>query len=317
MATFGATTTTDEVLDGIDLGGKRFLVTGASAGLGLETTRALSAHGASVLMAVRDMEKGATARAAIVDRVPGADLELRQLDLASFDSIRGFGEGFLADNDTLDVFIGNAGVMACPEGRTADGWETQFGTNHLGHFLLFNLIASTLVAAGGARVVLLSSSGHRFSDVNLDDPNFDTTPYDPWLAYGRAKTANVLCAVGIDDRFKDRGVRANALHPGGIVTELGRHLTPEMLTDLGKRASAAEKSAGRSMWKSVEAGAATTVYAACHPDLDGVGAQFLEDCGIAEPSTDPTAMAGVRSYALDHASADRLWDKSLGWVGLG
>jgi NAD(P)-dependent dehydrogenase (short-subunit alcohol dehydrogenase family) len=314
---FGEHTTTDEVLDGIDLSGKRYLVTGASAGLGVETTRALAAHGGAVLMAVRDMDKGAAARDEVLAQVPGADLELRQLDLASFDSIRGFGEGFMANNDTLDCFIGNAGIMACPQGETADGWELQFGTNHLGHFLLFNLIAPALVAAGNSRVVLLSSSGHRFSDVDLDDPNFERTEYDPWISYGRAKTANALMAVGVDDRFKDQGIRANALHPGAIHTELSRHLTEDSMMQLITRVKAAEdQRGGRQLFKKVPAGAATTVYAACHPDMDGVGAQFLEDCAIAEPTTDPVRMSGVRTYALDHDTADRLWDKSLEWVGL-
>jgi NAD(P)-dependent dehydrogenase (short-subunit alcohol dehydrogenase family) len=317
MANFGTETTTDEVLDGIDLSGKRYLVTGASAGLGAETTRALAAHGGSVLMAVRDLDKGEAVRREVLSQVPGADLEVRRLDLASFDSIRGFGEGFLANNDTLDVLIGNAGIMACPHWTTEDGWEMQFGTNHLGHFLLFNLIAPALVANGSSKVVLLSSAGHRFSDVDLDDPNFEQSEYDPWIAYGRAKTANVLCAVGIDDRFKDRGVRANALHPGGIVTELGRHLTEETFNVLRDRtAAAAEAEPDKPIWKSVPAGAATTVYVACHPDAEGVGGQFFEDCGVASLSNDVNARSGVRPYALDRASADRLWDKSLEWVGL-
>jgi NAD(P)-dependent dehydrogenase (short-subunit alcohol dehydrogenase family) len=317
MATFGPETTTDEVLDGIDLSGQRFLVTGASAGLGVETTRALAAHGASVVMAVRDLEKGDAARTAILDQVPNADLELRQLDLASFDSVRAFCAGFLADHDRLDCLIANAGIMACPELRTVDGWEMQFGTNHLGHFLLFNLIAPALVANGPSKVVLLSSAGHRFSDVDLDDPNFERTPYDAWVAYGRAKTANVLCAVGIDDRFKEQGVRANALHPGGIVTELGRHLTEETLGQLRsatKAAAAAEPN--KAVWKSIPAGAATTVYVACHPDAKGIGGGYFEDCGLAGTASDPASRSGVRSYALDRESADRLWDKSLEWVGL-
>jgi NAD(P)-dependent dehydrogenase (short-subunit alcohol dehydrogenase family) len=285
--------------------------------LGQETTRALAAHGGSVVMAVRDLEKGEAARQEVLATVPDAELELRRLDLANLASVRGFAEGFLADHDTLDCLIANAGIMACPHWTTDDGWEMQFGTNHLGHFLLFNLIAPSLVANGSSKVVLLSSAGHRFSDVDLDDPNFEQSEYDPWIAYGRAKTANVLCALGIDDRFKDRGVRANALHPGGIVTELGRHLTEETFNVLRDRTkAAAEAEPDKPIWKSVPAGAATTVYVACHPDADGVGARFFEDCGVAQPSDDPNSRSGVRAYALDHASADRLWDKSLEWVGL-
>jgi NAD(P)-dependent dehydrogenase (short-subunit alcohol dehydrogenase family) len=268
-------------------------------------------------MAVRDMDKGAAARDAIVAEVPDADLEMRRLDLASFASIRGFGEGFLANNDRLDALIANAGIMACPRMTTEDGWEMQFGTNHLGHFLLFNLIAPALAANGSSKVVLLSSAGHRFSDVDLDDPNFERTEYDAWVAYGRAKTANVLCAIGIDDRFQDQGIRANALHPGGIVTELGRHLTEETMGQLRSATkAAAEAEPSKPIWKSIPAGAATTVYVACHPDADGIGGAYFEDCGLAGTAADPASRSGVRGYALDRASADRLWERSLDWTGL-
>ena len=225
MTEFGFESTTDEVLDGIDLTGRHILVTGASAGLGLETTRALAAHGAAVTMAVRDLTKGAAAMEEVLAAVPDADVDVRPLDLADLSSIRTFAHGFVDDHPRLDVLICNAGVMACPQGTTVDGFETQFGTNHLGHFLLIQLLTPSLVATGHARVVLLSSSGHRFSDVDLDDPGFERQPYDAWQAYGRSKTANVLCAVALDERLRDQGVRAFAVHPGGIATELGRHLT--------------------------------------------------------------------------------------------
>jgi NAD(P)-dependent dehydrogenase (short-subunit alcohol dehydrogenase family) len=307
MRSFGFESTTDEVLEGIDLTGRRILVTGASAGLGLETTRALAAHGASVTMAVRDLDKGARAMEEVLATVPDADLELRQLDLADLSSVRTFAHGFVEDQPVLHVLIGNAGVMACPPGTTADGFETQFGTNHLGHFLLVQLLTPSLVAAGGARVVLLTSAGHRFGDVDLDDPNFERQPYDAWVAYGRAKTANVLCAVGIDQRLQDQGVRAFAVHPGGIQTELGRHLTDETLGQLMTRV---EEGNAPISWKSVAQGAATTVYAATAPELDGEGGLYLEDCHIAERIDDPNVSGGVRPYALDAQRADALWDLS-------
>jgi len=307
MRSFGFESTTDDVLEGVDLTGKHILVTGASAGLGLETTRALAAHGAEVTMAVRDLTKGTAAMEQILDEVPDATLDLRQLDLADLSSIRTFAHGFVEDHPVLHVLIGNAGVMACPQGTTVDGFETQFGTNHLGHFLLVQLLTPSLVAAGGARVVLLTSAGHRFGDVDLDDPGFEHQPYDAWVAYGRAKTANVLCAVGIDQRLRDQGVRAFAVHPGGIQTELGRHLTEETLGVLIERSKAGN---GPIAWKTVEQGAATTVYAATAPELDGEGARYLEDCHIADVIDDPNVSGGVRPYALDPARADALWELS-------
>jgi NAD(P)-dependent dehydrogenase (short-subunit alcohol dehydrogenase family) len=211
--TFGATSTTDDVLDGVDLSGKRAVVTGASTGLGEETTRALSAHGAAITMAVRDTARGDAAAARIRELVPEADLEVRQLELGSLASVRAFAEGFLAEHNQLDLLINNAGVMASPYGTTEDGFELQFGTNHLGHFLLANLLAPVLVAAAPSRVISLSSAGHRFSDIDLDDPGFETTEYEPWVSYGRAKTANALFAVGFDARYGGQGVHAYSLHP--------------------------------------------------------------------------------------------------------
>jgi NAD(P)-dependent dehydrogenase (short-subunit alcohol dehydrogenase family) len=312
MRSFGFESTTDDVLEGIDLTDKRILVTGASAGLGLETTRALAAHGAAVTMAVRDLTKGTAAMEQVLAEVPDAELDLRQLDLADLSSIRTFAHGFVEDHPVLHILIGNAGVMACPQGTTVDGFETQFGTNHLGHFLLVQLLTPSLVAAGGARVVLLSSAGHRFGDVDLDDPGFEHQPYDAWVSYGRAKTANVLCAVGIDQRLRDQGVRAFAVHPGGIQTELGRHLTDETLGVLIERSKAGN---GPVAWKTVEQGAATTVYAATAPELDGEGARYLEDCHIAEVIDDPNVSGGVRPYAIDPTRADALWELSERLVG--
>src|SRR5580704_5666936 len=203
---FGATSTTDEVLQGIDLTAKRVLVTGVSAGLGVETARVLAAHGAQVVGAARDLSKAQAATEQVrYQAARGGSLQLVQLDLASLESVRRCADGLLAAGKPFDVIIANAGVMACPKGTTVDGFETQLGTNHLGHFVLVNRIASLL--RPGGRVIVLASSGHRYANVDLDDPNFERTPYDPFVAYGRAKTANILFAVAFDQRHQARGVR--------------------------------------------------------------------------------------------------------------
>src|SRR6201993_4020673 len=229
---WGATSTTDEVLSGIDLHGKRVLVTGVSAGIGVETARALAAHGAHVTGAARDLEKAAAATAQVRKDAAanGGSFELIALDLASLKSVRACADELLARGETFDVIIANAGVMATPFGHTADGFETQFGTNHLGHFVLVNRIAP-LIRSGG-RLINVSSAGPRFANVNLDDPNFERTPYEPFVAYGRSKTANILFAVAFDRRHRARGVRAAAVHPGGIRTELGRHMDPGRLLQI-------------------------------------------------------------------------------------
>src|SRR5580704_2238694 len=226
---FGATSTTDEVLSGMNLRGKRILVTGVSAGLGIETARSLAAHGADVVGAARDLKKAeaATAQVRRDAATAGGSLELVALDLGNLKSVRACAGELLAKGQFFDAIIANAGVMATPLGHTADGFETQFGTNHLGHFVFINRIAPLL--RNGSRLINLSSAGHRFSDVDLDDPNFERTPYEPFLAYGRSKTANVLFAVAFDRRHRGRGVRAAAVHPGVIQTELGRHMDPAHL----------------------------------------------------------------------------------------
>jgi NAD(P)-dependent dehydrogenase (short-subunit alcohol dehydrogenase family) len=312
MRTFDQTSTADDVLAGIDLGGKHALVTGASAGIGVETVRALASRGAAVTMGVRDLPKAEAARDRILDTVPDARLELREVDLASLASVRAFSEGVLADHASLDLLIGNAGIMACPQGRTADGFELQFGTNHLGHFLLCRELLP-LVSHEGARVVLLSSSGHRLGDVSLDDWNFERTAYDPWVAYGRSKTANVLCAVALDARLDAHGAQAMAVHPGFIITELGRHLTRETFQQLQDMRTPGEEP----FQKTVEQGAATTCYAATAPELAGEPAWFYEDCHRAELVTEADAgrAAGVRSYALDPDRAEALWSLSEELVG--
>src|SRR5271169_4976799 len=240
---FGATSTTDEVLQGINWSGKRVLVTGVSAGLGVETARALAAHGAQVVGAARDLPKAQTATEQVrAQAASGGSFSLVQLDLASLDSVRRCADGLLAAGQPFDLIIANAGVMACPKGSTADGFETQFGTNHLGHFVLVNRIASLFKP--GSRLVNLSSAGHRFADVDLEDPNFEHSPYDEFIAYGRSKTANVLFAVEFDRRHKARGVRATAVHPGGIQTELGRYMTPQLREQMIKSIDEGNKAAG-------------------------------------------------------------------------
>ena len=311
---FGAESTTEEVLAGIDLSGKRVLVTGVSAGLGVETARALVAHGADVVGAARDLTKAQAATDA-VRAAAGGRFDLIELDLASLTSVRACADALVADGRPFDIIIANAGVMACPQGRTADGFETQFGTNHLGHFVLINRIAG-LLGAGG-RLVNLSSAGHRFSDVDLADPNFDHTPYDEWAAYGRSKTANVLFAVEFDRRHRARGVRAAAVHPGGIKTELGRYMTPEATAQMVKAIDAmqAEHGAAPFVYKSIPQGAATSVWAAAVAPADAVGGRYCEDCHVSEIQDGEGLRGGVRPYALDPEHAKALWAKSEELVG--
>jgi NAD(P)-dependent dehydrogenase (short-subunit alcohol dehydrogenase family) len=312
---FGATSTTDEVLQGINLTGKRVLVTGVSAGLGVETARALAAHGAQVVGAARDLSKAQAATEQVrAQAANGGSLELVQLDLASLASVRRCADGLLAAGKSFDLIIANAGVMACPQGKTVDGFETQFGTNHLGHFVLVNRIASLLKA--GSRLVNLSSAGHRYADVDLQDPNFEHSPYVEFTAYGRSKTANVLFAVEFDRRHKARGVRATAVHPGGIRTELSRHLTPAMLEKLVAQINASQlKGAPPFSYKSIPQGAATSVWAACVADAAAIGARYCEDCHVAEIAPAPGIRAGVQPYALDPPHAQALWQKSEEMVG--
>jgi NAD(P)-dependent dehydrogenase (short-subunit alcohol dehydrogenase family) len=307
---FGAESTTDAVLAGIDLAGKRVLVTGVSAGLGVETARALAAHGAEVVGAARDPAKARAATAA----VPGR-FDLVELDLASLASVRACADALIADGRPFDIVIANAGVMACPRGRTADGFETQFGTNHLGHFVLVNRIAPLL--REGGRLVNLSSAGHRFADVDLDDPHFERTAYDEWVAYGRSKTANVLFAVEFDRRHRIRGVRATAVHPGGIQTELSRHMAPEATAQMIATINAAQQAQGLPpfRYKTIPQGAATSVWAAVVAPADAVGGRYCEDCHVAAIQEGDGLRGGVRPYALDPERASALWAKSEDLVG--
>jgi len=320
-AKFGAKSTTEEVLAGVDLKGKRILVTGVSAGLGVETARALVAHGADVVGAARDLKKAqrTTSEVSKTAAKTGASFELLELDLASLKSVRAAADKLTADGRMFDVIIANAGVMATPFGKTQDGFETQFGTNHLGHFVFVNRIAK-LIKDGG-RLVNLASSGHRFSNVDLNDPNFSTTPYDPRGAYGRSKTANILFAVEFDRRHRDRGVRATAVHPGGIMTELARHMPDGAMEAWVKQIQEQLAAAGEPPFefKSIPQGAATSVWAAVVASADEVGGRYCEDCQVAElipaDSQVSSISRGVRGYALDPESAKALWKKSEEMVG--
>jgi len=314
---FGEYSTTDEVLAGIDLTGKRIMITGASAGLGVETARALAARGADVVGAARDLAKAdrATAEVREAAKQGGGSLELIELDLASLNSVRACADALNADGQPFDIVIANAGVMATPFGHTADGFETQFGTNHLGHFLLVNRIAG-LIREGG-RLVNLSSAGHRYADVDLDDPGFEKTEYAPFVAYGRSKTANILFAVEFDRRWKDRGVRAAAVHPGGIQTELGRHMDQEAETRLIATINENNAKAGLPpfRYKTIPQGAATSVWAAVIASADEVSGRYCEDCHVAEVVSDPLVRGGVRPYAVDSDRAKALWALSETLVG--
>ncbi len=319
--TFGATSTTDEVLEGINLRGKRILVTGVSAGLGIETARSLAAHGAHVVGAARDLNKAKTATAQVSKDAAanGGSFELIELDLADLKSVRACADALLKKGEPFDVIIANAGVMATPQGRTADGFETQFGTNHLGHFVFINRIASLL--RSGGRLINLSSAGHRYSNVDLEDPNFERTPYDPFVAYGRSKTANILFAVAFDKRHRGRGVRAAAVHPGVIQTELGRYAEPGQIEGLIAQINEQLVAEGKGpfQWKTVPQGAATSVWAGVTASADEIGGQYCENCHVGEVVPDEAAISGVsegvRGYALDAKNAEALWKKSEEMTG--
>lgn len=312
---FGATSTTDQVLQGVNLSGKRVLVTGVSAGLGVETARAIAAHGAHVVGAARNLSKAQSATEPVrAQAANGGSLDLLQLDLASLDSVRRCADSLLAAGKPFDLIIANAGVMACPKSKTVDGFEMQFGTNHLGHFVLVNRIASLLKS--GSRLVNLSSAGHRYADVDLEDPNFEHTRYEEFVAYGRSKTANVLFAGEFDRRHKARGIRATAVHPGGIQTELGRYMTAEVREKLIATINAGQpKGAAPFSWKSIPQGAATSVWAGCVAKAEAIGGRYCEDCHVAEVASAPGLRAGVQPYALDPQHAQALWQKSEEMVG--
>ncbi len=310
MSMLDANTTTDDVIAQVSLAGKLALVTGASSGLGIETSRALASAGAGVIMCARDQGKLDAAMAEIRETEPAAELQPLLMDLADLDSVRSAAASVLEAFPAIDLLINNAGVMACPLMRTAQGFEMQFGTNHLGHFLFSCLIAPALLAAAPARVVNLSSAGHKFANVDFGDPNYLQRDYDKWQAYGESKTANALFTVGLDTRLRERGVRAYAVHPGVIMTGLARHMDEADLQSLSERAPGDAPLS----FKTLAQGAATSVWAAVAPELADRGGIYLENCQIGKPAVQG-GDSGVESYALDAAAAERLWALSETLVG--
>jgi NAD(P)-dependent dehydrogenase (short-subunit alcohol dehydrogenase family) len=309
---FNRETTADEVVADIDLAGKRFLVTGASSGLGQETARVLAARGAQIILAVRSPAKGQAAAQAIRENSPDAVLDVQQVDLASLASIRAFAERIRSSYDGLDGIVANAGVMAIDSARTSDGFEMQFGANHLGHFVLVNRLAPLLKARAPSRLVVLSSGAHRLHDVDLEDPNFERKSYDRWDAYGQSKSANALFALAFDRRHQAQGVRAFTVAPGIITdTNLHHHLTQEDFAPLRLR----QPEVVNLPRKRLAVGAATIVWALVHPDVEGDGGRFLEDCNFSEVNPDSRLPNGVIPWVLDHDHAEKVWALSERLVG--
>jgi NAD(P)-dependent dehydrogenase (short-subunit alcohol dehydrogenase family) len=304
---FGARSTAGEVLEGIDLTGRLALVTGGYSGIGIETTRALTKAGARVVVPARRV-------GAAQENLAGIDgVEVAELDLGDLDSVRTFAEWFLATGRPLDIVIDSAGIMACPETRVGPGWEAQFATNHLGHFALVNRLWPA-IEPGGARVVSVSSTGHHASPIRWDDVHW-RNGYDKWEAYGQAKTANALFALQLDRLGQERGVRAFSLHPGGILTPLQRHLPQQEMVERGW-IDADGNLLHPEVFKTPQQGAATQVWAATSPQLNGMGGVYLEDCDIAEPAPADGTRVGVKEWATDPEQAARLWALSAELTGV-
>jgi NAD(P)-dependent dehydrogenase (short-subunit alcohol dehydrogenase family) len=310
---FGARSAASEVVFGVDLKGKTAIVTGASSGLGVETMRALAAAGVQVVAPVRSRERGEKVAAELRASTAHAAIEVADMDLADFSSVRAFADAFLGSGRPLHILINNAGVMATPLRRLPGGFEAQFGTNHLAHMLLAGRLAPALLKGAPSRVVALSSIGHRRAPVNFDDPNFERRPYDKWEAYGQAKTANSLFAIEINRRLEGKGVNAYAVHPGGIMTELQRDLTKEEM-----RAFGWIDGEGRvnERFKTPAGGASTAVWCATSSLLAKGGGVYCEDCNIAEAvQADDQRFSGVRPWAIDGEAAKRLWAMSEKMLG--
>ena len=304
---FKAKTPAMDVIAGIDLSGKTAVVTGGYSGIGTETVRALAKAGASIVVPARRPDAANTA----LEGIDG-EIEAAQMDLADLASVRRFAADFEASGRALHVLINNAGIMACPEGRIGQGWETQFAVNHLGHMALAQGLWPAMARANGARLVALSSVAHARGDVRWDDVHFEKEAYDKWKAYAQSKTANALFAVGADRRGRDAGIRAFSVHPGGIFTPLQRHLPDEEMVALGwKNADGTIPPAVAAIFKTPEEGASTTVWAATSPKLEGMGGVYCEDCDIAPLATDESPFyLHVRSWACSEESAERLWKMS-------
>ncbi|MBP2446742.1 SDR family NAD(P)-dependent oxidoreductase [Rhizobium leguminosarum] len=301
---FGARTTADEVLAGLDLSGKRAIVTGGHSGLGLETTRALASAGAKVIIGARNIE---AARHAVAG-VNGVQIEW--LDLSSLDSVRRFAEGIIAAGHSIDIVINSAGIMACPQMRVGDGWEAQFATNHLGHFALVNSVWPAI--SRNARIVSVSSGGHQISGIRWNDVQFETG-YDKWQAYGQSKTANALFALHLDRLAQGAGIRAFSLHPGKILTPLQRHLSKEEMVGAGW--IDADDNPIDPTFRTPSQGAATQLWAATSPQLDGMGGLYCEDCEVADRAIDGKP-GSVSDHATDPEQAERLWALSARLTGI-
>lgn len=311
---FNNKSTTDDVLEGKQLEGKRALITGGASGIGAETVRALASKGAEVIIAARNREKAEQVKASVLSATGNQSIHFLPLELASLEKISGTAEAFHSRFDSLDLLVNNAGIMACPFDTTEDGFELQFGSNHIGHFHLTNLLLPALLKAAQPRVVSLTSMAHRMSPVVFDDINYESRTYEKWTAYGQSKTANALFAVGLNNRFSGKGLEAFSVHPGVIATPLGRHLEPVEIERITKENRKTPESANQEAdqeqggIKSVEQGAATSCFAATAPELSGKGGAYLEDCHIAEVVADnPNLRGGVRDYAIDAKNAERLW----------
>lgn len=301
-------TTTAEVIDGIDLSGRIAVVTGATTGLGRETARTLASAGAHVVVCGRTADKCQTSIDEILAAHPDASLEFEPFDLGNLSTVRVAADAIVARHPQISILVNNAGVMFTPEGRTVDGFETQFGTNHLGHFVFTNHLMPALRAGAPSRIVNLSSAGHGFSDILWNDPNYSSRSYDKFEAYGQSKTANILFTVGLEARHAGIGVRSNAVHPGMIMTDLARHMGEDDMAELGARAAqreAAGNGGGLPQFKTIEQGAATSVFAAVSPSLEGIGGRYLENVEFAEPA----------AWATETDAAERLWAMSESLVG--
>lgn len=309
---FDEHSTADEVVAGHDLTGREVIVTGGASGLGAETARALAAAGARVVLAARDGGRGESAAAEMRAATGNPNVEFRALRLDSLASVRAFAADYLATGRPLHLLINNAGVMATPFARTADGFESQFGINHLGHFALTAGLLPALRAAGTSRVVSLSSRAHRRSDIDLDDPNYHHRPYDAWQAYGQSKTANGLFAVGLTARYGGDGITANAVMPGAIVTGLTRHMSRTDIEDKGWADEDGNLRTDMPGWKAIPQGAATSVWAAVAPELDRRGGLYLDNCAVGQPWTvdDVPPNGYYLPYLLDPDHAARLWNLS-------
>ncbi len=310
--TFGHGTEALETIEGMDLSGKTAIVTGAASGLGVETARALATAGAALVLPVRSPERGQAVADELKSSTGNSQIELAQMDLIDFGSVRRFADDFLTTHEELNILINNAGIMACPLARSKEGYESQFATNHLGHMLLACLLVPALTKGAPSRVVALSSIGHRRSPVVFDDINFQTRDYDKWDAYGQAKTANALFAVELNARLADHGVEAFSVHPGGIMTNLQRDMTHEEIDAMGWLD---EDGNPREGFKTPAGGAATATWAATAPELAGKGGVYCEDCAIAAPFSEDQPFMGVNGYAQDPEAAARLWKVSEEMLG--